>query len=564
MTSSEYGEHFEKWSAELAGDVPTTTATDPDEAPVPVDSPEAQRERPRVRDGERRPVVPAWAKSKAGIAAEVKRVVSLGLHVVEYHALRVPVYAARLTLRAPRGVKLWWRELADWVNDAEGRPLRAATAAREDYEAYRKLVLIRDRHVRWRGMVVTASAAAVAIAGSVLYATGQMAEPPAWSETARSWPVWLAAAAAGLAAAGWKGRPEDKPLLEAAVVKTSLAPLTSDVVIRGLSVLGISGISQALAKDPNAIGFVSPIARDGNGWRAEVDLPYGVTVGEVADRRDKLASGLGRPLGCVWPEGNADVHPGRLVVWVGDEDMARAKQPAWPLLRKGKVNLFEAFELGTDPRGRTVWLTLMFASMVIGAIPRMGKTFALRLILLACALDPRCELHVFNLKGGSDFAPLQPVSHAWRTGDRDDDIEYLVADLRKLHADMQRRYQVIEELPRELCPESKVTDELASKKSLGLHPVVVALDECQRGFEHKEHGVEIEEICEDLVRRGPAVGIMAICATQRPDKDSLPKGISANAALRFCLKVTGQVENDMVLGTSAYKNGVRATMFSRR
>jgi DNA segregation ATPase FtsK/SpoIIIE, S-DNA-T family len=29
------------------------------------------------------------------------------------------------------------------------------------------------------------------------------------------------------------------------------------------------------------------------------------------------------------------------------------------------------------------------------------------------------------------------------------------------------------------------------------------------------------------------------------------------------LKVMGQVENDMVLGTSAYKNGVRATMFAR-
>ena len=30
---------------------------------------------------------------------------------------------------------------------------------------------------------------------------------------------------------------------------------------------------------------------------------------------------------------------------------------------------------------------------------------------------------------------------------------------------------------------------------------------------------------------------------------------------RFCLKVAGQVENDMILGTSAYKNGARATTF---
>lgn len=32
-------------------------------------------------------------------------------------------------------------------------------------------------------------------------------------------------------------------------------------------------------------------------------------------------------------------------------------------------------------------------------------------------------------------------------------------------------------------------------------------------------------------------------------------------SVRFCLYVAGQTENDMILGTSMYKNGVRATMF---
>ena len=31
--------------------------------------------------------------------------------------------------------------------------------------------------------------------------------------------------------------------------------------------------------------------------------------------------------------------------------------------------------------------------------------------------------------------------------------------------------------------------------------------------------------------------------------------------LRCCLKVMGQIENDMVLGTGQYKTGIRATMF---
>jgi S-DNA-T family DNA segregation ATPase FtsK/SpoIIIE len=78
-----------------------------------------------------------------------------------------------------------------------------------------------------------------------------------------------------------------------------------------------------------------------------------------------------------------------------------------------------------------------------------------------------------------------------------------------------------------------------------------------------QKGTEVQAICEDLVRRGPALGIVPAFATQRPDAKSLPTAISANAVLRFCLKVMGQTENDMVLGTSAYKNGVLATMFAR-
>ena len=61
----------------------------------------------------------------------------------------------------------------------------------------------------------------------------------------------------------------------------------------------------------------------------------------------------------------------------------------------------------------------------------------------------------------------------------------------------------------------------------------------------------MEAICTDLVKRGPALGIILMLATQRPDAKSIPTGISANAVLRMCLKVMGQIENDMVLGTSA-------------
>jgi DNA segregation ATPase FtsK/SpoIIIE, S-DNA-T family len=86
-------------------------------------------------------------------------------------------------------------------------------------------------------------------------------------------------------------------------------------------------------------------------------------------------------------------------------------------------------------------------------------------------------------------------------------------------------------------------------------------DECQNLFAHSEYGKQGGEDAEFIIKLGRALGVVLVLATQRPDKDSLPTGISGNVSIRFALRVAGQVENDMILGTSAYKNGVRATQF---
>ena len=524
-----------------------------EERRVLVDAPQAQRPaRPGLaglRAAQRRPILPSWLGSRSELAALARWAAGHLAHTSIYHLTRSPAYAGKLAARAPRGAARLLAGWLRWLLDLEAEPVRQATVRAQDAEAYLKLARQRDRRVRWRATVSCLLAAAIVLGAAALL----VAAPPA-----RGAIVALLVAVLGVV-----GAPADRPLLERAVVVPRAARLTSEMVVRALGVLGLAGINQALAKNPKAVGFVAPITRDGPGWRAEVDLPPGVTVGEVADRRDKLASGLGRPLGCVWPEANAEVHPGRLVLWVGDQDMAKTRQPPWPLAKTGTVDLFAPFPFGTDQRGRVVPLTLMFAAMVIGSLPRMGKTFAMRLALLAAALDPRGELHAYDLKGTGDLSVLEPVAHRYRAGDDDQDVAYLLADLRELQAELRRRARVIRELPRDLCPESKVTPHLASLRGYRLHPIVLGVDECQRAFEHSSYGAEIQAISEDLVRRGPAFGIMPLFGTQRPDANSLPTAISANAVLRFCLKVMGQVENDMVLGTSAYKNGVRATMFAR-
>jgi S-DNA-T family DNA segregation ATPase FtsK/SpoIIIE len=527
---------------------------DPDAGPVVVDPPARRMGRSvpeRVaayRSGSRRPVVAPWLRSGAELGAVTKWAVSHAAHTSAYHAVRSPQYAARLALRSPRGALRVGVAATRWVFDAEGAPLRMDTVGRGDADTYLRLVKIREDRVRLRWRLAAVAAVALTATGLAVHWWA-----PAWVQ------VLLAAALVGVL--GWAGTPADKPIVGRAVVTQKAQRLTSDVVVRALGALGISLVNQALSKGPG-ITFPAPIQRDGPGWRAEVDLPYGVTAVDIIEKRRELASGLRRPLGCVWPEPVDDEHAGRLVLWVGDQDMNKARQPAWPLRKAGSVDLFKPAPFGTDQRGRWVELTLMFTSAAVGAIPRMGKTFALRELLLIAALDPRAQVHAYDLKGTGDLSPLECIAHRYRAGDDSEDIDYALADMRELQAELRRRAKVIRELPRHLCPENKVTPELASARQYGLHPIVIGCDECQRWFEHPKHGKEFEEIATDLVRRGPALGFVLILATQRPDAKSLPTGISANVSTRFCLKVMGQMENDMVLGTSQYRNGVRATMFA--
>ncbi|HVV10556.1 FtsK/SpoIIIE domain-containing protein [Amycolatopsis sp.] len=521
---------------------------------VPVDPPAPPKQSwwEATKDAKIRPLVPEWARTRAEFRDRVRWVAFYAGHTTAFHAIRSPQYAGILLLRSPRGL---WRVVVAthrWIYDAEGKPLRAAAVTANEYDKYFKLAEVRAERIRKRGLVAFL-ALLVAAAGVFVLASYSTAL------------LWLLAAAS-VGVLGKIGTPADKPMLGRAVVTSKAPKLTSDVVVRALGALGISQINQAVAKGPG-ITFPAPITRDGPGWRAEVDLPHGVTATDVMERRDKLASGLRRPLGCVWPEPVSEEHSGRLVVWVGDTDLSKAKPAVWPLAKKGEADLFAAVPFGTDQRGRPIGIDLMFANMVIGAMPRMGKTFSLRVLVLAAALDPWVELVLWELKGTGDLGMFEKVAHEYGSGADDDTLEGAMNSLRRLYKELERRSKTITRIAKEnraLCPENKVTPQLSRNRKLGLHPIFAAMDECQELFSHDEYKDEAKKLAEGIIKRGPAMGIILVLATQRPDAASLPPGVSANAGLRFCLRVMGQTENDMVLGTSSYKNGIRATTFGAK
>ena len=112
-------------------------------------------------------------------------------------------------------------------------------------------------------------------------------------------------------------------------------------------------------------------------------------------------------------------------------------------------------------------------------------------------------------------------------------------------------------MARALCPDKKVTRDIANRRLLKLWPLGCVIDECQNLFAHEKHGKQAGDDATFIITFGRALGVFLILATQRPDKESLRTGVSGNVSRRFCLKVAAQVENDMILGTCARRCACR-------
>jgi S-DNA-T family DNA segregation ATPase FtsK/SpoIIIE len=505
-----------------------------------------------VRATTRRPIVPPWARSLAAFKQAASWQARYWAYTLGYHATRTPKYGGRLLVRAPRGAARTLTRAARHVLDTEGHPVRmaivgAASVRIEEAHTYLRLSQQRDARVRARLAGAGAVFLVAAGGGVALWRFG-----PAWMH-------WATLGALTVVF-GLLGAPDDKPLLDTPITVHKVPRLTGPIVTRALAV-AVPAIRTALGKDPGAVEFVDDITRDGPGYRAIVNLPHGITVGDVAEKREQLSSGLRRQLGCVWPEGDPHQHEGRLVLWVGDRDLAeiRGKRGlAWKLARTGSHDVFRPIPYGADARGRPVAVPLLQHNILIGSIPGQGKTGVVRVLACGCALDPTCELWIHELKGSGDLDPLGQVAHRFCSGIDDESIAYAAESLALLRREVIRRATALKQLPRDLCPDKRITREIANRRTLKLWPLTCVIDEAQNLFIHAEHGKQAADDAEFIIRIGRAFGVSLILATQRPDKDSLPSGVKGNVSIRICLYVGGQVENDMILGTGAYKRGVNA------
>ncbi|MGH2707741.1 MAG: cell division protein FtsK, partial [Actinomycetota bacterium] len=176
----------------------------------------------------------------------------------------------------------------------------------------------------------------------------------------------------------------------------------------------------------------------------------------------------------------------RLSLWVADADPYAERPPVTPLCSAESIDFWKPLPFGLDARMRAVELVMVWSSLLVGAIPRMGKTFAARLPAAAAALDPHVALYVFDGKGGKDWQPFEAVAHRYGSGVRLAVVEHLARVLQGLVEEMNARYEALRELPHDLCPEGKLTPAIARNRSLQMPLTLVCIDEVQRYLEHPD------------------------------------------------------------------------------
>lgn len=503
-----------------------------------------------TRANERRPIVPASLRSKAGRHAMRVWALALVTHVSLYHLTRSPKYAYRLTWYTLRGVFVGLGRVVHWASAEEGNyHLRQQAATRDDPKMW--LMLDRQRQkqsvFRWPLVLVTA----VAVAGATAAVRGLAPQP--W------WWAYLTAAVLLLARVG---QPADRPLLDRVFTGSRFVRLTAELTRAAI-------VATGKVKEPKDIQFRLDIGRDGPGHRALVELPPGVIATDIIDKREQLAAGFRLPHDQVWPATVRGEHPGVLEIWVADKPISAMKQPKSPLLGDLVTDYFEPFPYGVDVRLNQVSWALDERNSLFGGIPGSGKSLAARNVMLGAVLDPLVIPIISELAGKGDYDMFEQLcpKGMYVCGADDRSIERTLNLIEWLDALCEERGPLVAKYARQGMNTVKKVNRRMAEHDERLRPVVAMFDEIQEfmtspwGMPKGKNPPDGAGMLLSVIKRARALGIHCVVATQRFDKDSLPKAISSLVANRAALSVPAQPETDMILGTSSYRAGARPTAF---
>jgi S-DNA-T family DNA segregation ATPase FtsK/SpoIIIE len=272
------------------------------------------------------------------------------------------------------------------------------------------------------------------------------------------------------------------------------------------------------------------------GWRARMTLRPGQTVADVVAHVPAIESGLGTRPGAVRVEADP-AHAGRFLLRVlADDPHASAIPWTGPSARAIAMPV----ELGVYEDATPVHVTFLRRHALVGGIAGSGKSGVLNVIVGNLAACPDVVLWGVDLKGGMELRPWASCLDRLATTPAE-----AAALLRDAVGIIEARAHAMSESNARVWEPSRQAPAL-----------VIVIDEYA---ELAENAPEAASAADSVARRGRAVAVTLLAATQRPTQQAMGKGaVRSQMDIRICLRVRERKDTDLVLGQGALAAGWHA------
>ncbi|SMY00823.1 FtsK/SpoIIIE family protein [Brevibacterium sp. Mu109] len=218
-----------------------------------------------------------------------------------------------------------------------------------------------------------------------------------------------------------------------------------------------------------------------------------------------------------------------LVLKDGSDPLEQAITPGQ---LSGAPSLEDGCPVAVDRIGRTVEVPVLESNVLIGGIPKSGKSGLQTILLVGLAQIPNLALI------GLDPKRVELTPWAARFSLVETQVSAMAPLLRKILDEIDQRYEVLQTnqrkkwLPDDGPILALVVDELAQVTSSG----------------DKKADAERADLLRQIVAVGRAAGVFVSLATQKPSSDVVPTGLRDLITQRIAMRCTTREQAQTVLG----------------
>jgi S-DNA-T family DNA segregation ATPase FtsK/SpoIIIE len=275
------------------------------------------------------------------------------------------------------------------------------------------------------------------------------------------------------------------------------------------------------------------------GWTAHVHLKKGMTPDQAIAKIPAIESGMGFRPGSVrvFPDESRADH---FVMRVLEKDPHAGPVP-WPGPSIRSVTQF--VDIGVSESGQPVRVLLLRRNVLVGGIMGSGKSGVLNVIIAALAACNDVVLWGVDMKGGME---LQPWASCFER------LAFTPGQANQLFRDATGK---VNERAARMAAEGKRLWEPTPDD-----PAIIIIAD-----EYAELTEESYDCADSVARRGRAVAVNLLAATQRPTQDAMGKNTAVRSQMdvRICLRVRERRDVDLILGQGAFNSGWHARQLAK-